>query len=420
MSHPLCSAILEEVLATLDIFGCLPRVHAVRVLAGKPEKAHVIQIVVEENYSHLLDPLIPALERVKLIYDGLQLPLTWEFVSEPIARVSQAEQGPPRPDGGVLGALAATTGTPAGAVPFLQSGMMAKCGANSTFPGTLGFICVLNDKLVCTSNAHVFCGRGNSTKLDFNPVIEIGTNQDGFRAAARLMYFERMGLACKGHEAERDFAVAVFDEDVAPSVRPEFVPYNAQGNRVEYPVNGFTKEADMSYSDTFYRVGAMSNDGKPVAYIGAESAKVTYEEPFNGCVHFKKLALFDVSTVGGDSGSLMVHERTKSAVGLVLGIDVDKPRTCVMPFWTLPWIQQGPVAKYGQTYMSYTSDEVKSPMPKAIIETCSGCEPPVGSAFSTAISAANLLWKATTLTAITVKSIPGLSPEAVQKMSGSS
>lgn len=170
--------------------------------------------------------------------------------------------------------------------------------------GTIGWSIILDEEPVMISNSHVFCPRGNDTPLG-TPIMATGATGTG--SVGRLAYCYPMTQS----NNLWDLAIAKY----LPSVMPSGQMRSCEdGSRLPYPMKlGFTD--DLFSGDTHWTIGSTSpicSNGKLVT-VG--SATVDYGE---GVLRqFKDQLIFEKISQGGDSGSIVINERTRQVIGLL-------------------------------------------------------------------------------------------------------
>ncbi|MBX3319100.1 MAG: hypothetical protein KF890_04405, partial [Nitrospira sp.] len=170
--------------------------------------------------------------------------------------------------------------------------------------GTIGWSIVLDEDPVMISNSHVFCSRGNDTPLD---TAIMATGATGTSVVGRLAYCHPMTRS----NNLWDLAIAKYLPSVIPSGQMRSCE---DGSRLPYPMKlGFTD--DLFAGDTHSTIGRtrpICSNGKLVT-VG--SATVDYGE---GVLRqFKDQLMFEKISQPGDSGSIVINERTRQVMGLL-------------------------------------------------------------------------------------------------------
>lgn len=190
--------------------------------------------------------------------------------------------------------------------------------------GTAGWTIYLNGTLVCISNWHVLCGRGNATPIG-RPILLNGAR------VAHLHAFEPVyfGSAINGW----DYALAAYDDVSAPV---EEMRRCQDGTTLLYP-RKLSPNVQIGGEHGYRKVGARSPTCRSGKMVGVSDIQVSYSSAdigwFHGQLAFQKM------TDPGDSGAVIVRENDNTVTGLNFAGNDDA--TYANALFTMGWRHLG-------------------------------------------------------------------------------
>ena len=218
-------------------------------------------------------------------------------------------------------------------------------GDPSSYYGTLGWNLYLNNVLVCLSNWHVFCARGNDTAL--GSPITINNHVE-----ASLYVFQP--LYSSGNAW--DFALAQY---VQPSDAAGVMRQCDDGGVMPYP--GMLSPAGSVVLDgsQYFKVGARGPTCRTGTLIGVGDRRVKYEDGFSRS--FTGQLIFSKMTDAGDSGAVIVRQSDTTVTGL--NFAGNNTETIANPIFLAGWQRKGSVRFEGGVEIPMFTGSIFPPGP---------------------------------------------------------
>lgn len=194
--------------------------------------------------------------------------------------------------------------------------------------GTLGWFFFLDGVPVCVGSYHVFCPEGDATPLESTAVFRCGLREpSGARGIpiGSLLQFDKANSSIT-----RIFDCALIRISDVHLLTGEFAPIRCTdgSNLVRpYPMT-LANESVIAGGESFYSVGQLTRTCATSSFQGVGSRKA------EGQMLYEQL-FFAKFTQEGDSGAVIVHEKSNSVVGLVWAID--SKYTIANPLYRKPW-----------------------------------------------------------------------------------
>lgn len=172
--------------------------------------------------------------------------------------------------------------------------------------GTLGWSIVLDGFPIGVSNWHVLCVKGNATQR--GDQVEIITSAGRYEVVGGVYDFDEIYNAKANLW---DFALVKYDSLNIPIDKMRVCD---DGVQRAYPMRLGLPE-NINGQDTYWKVGARQPTcgGGKLLYVG--SSRVDYGDGFKAI--FTEQLIFEKLSDHGDSGSVVVHGKSETVVGLI-------------------------------------------------------------------------------------------------------
>jgi hypothetical protein len=217
-----------------------------------------------------------------------------------------------------------------------DAGYASRCSdhchaANRAAAGTLGWFFCLDGTPVCVGSRHVFCQSGDRTPLHSTCVYWRAYNDDGVGDY-------RIGTLWN-YDRDTDSGARLFDsalikiDDV--DVLSGTLALCDDGLQRPYPLR-LASEGAISSNESFYMIGMLSRTSRSTRFKGVGSRKFTRD---GTRAQFDEQLFFERCSIPGDSGAVIVHERSNAVAGLTLAADA--LFTIANPLYRKPWRYAG-------------------------------------------------------------------------------
>jgi hypothetical protein len=201
--------------------------------------------------------------------------------------------------------------------------------ANRSDAGTLGWFFCLDGQPLGIGSYHVLCPRGDDTPLHTTCVYRCAdADADDFRIGS-LWNYDRADAAGK-----RLFDCALVRVD-DPGRLTGALAICDNGARRPYPQE-LAAEADITGDERFYMVGMHTKTWNTTSFKGVGSRKLAH---LGKAAMFHEQLFFERCSDAGDSGAILVHERSNRVVGLTMAADA--LFTIANPLYRKPWRNAG-------------------------------------------------------------------------------
>lgn len=206
--------------------------------------------------------------------------------------------------------------------------------------GTLGWNIILNGKVVCLSNWHVFCANGNDTPIGWDLFL------DG-RREATLYAFQQLTIS----DNTWDYALG---EYINTADALDHMRLCEDGSEIAYPQ---ALSPSARFGATYSKVGDRPPTCRSGTLVGVGDRAINYHDGITR--YFKRQLIFSKMTDPGDSGAMIICESDNTVTGLnFAGNDSE---TIANPLYLAPWKSLGisAVPGYERLYLpSFEGDAV--------------------------------------------------------------
>lgn len=217
-----------------------------------------------------------------------------------------------------------------------DGGYAARCSdhcysANRTDAGTLGWFFCLDGQPLGIGSYHVLCPRGDNTPLHSTCIYWCacaGAGEEDFRIGT-LWNYDRGDAAGK-----RLFDCALIRVDDVGQLTGALAICD-NGMRRPYPQE-LAVAADITRDERFYMVGMKTKTWSVASFKGVGSRKLAH---LGRAAMFHEQLFFERCSDAGDSGAIIVHERSNRVVGLTMAADAQF--TIANPLYRKPWRNAG-------------------------------------------------------------------------------
>jgi hypothetical protein len=216
--------------------------------------------------------------------------------------------------------------------------------------GTVGWNFLLNGRMTCMSNWHVFCPDGNATPYGTSIFISDTTSIWDAEIQANLSAFQNIS---EGGLNTWDYALAEYIKQ--PDFQKEFRYCADETTKYPYPSKGLSKNVVIGDGAIYRKVGAREPVCRTGTLTSVGDATVNYgtnEKP--KLIKFSNQLIFSPMCFAGDSGSIIVRTDDNTVTGLLFAgpsgspykdaaeaeEDKSKP-TIANPIYRIGWSFQG-------------------------------------------------------------------------------